>query len=270
MTREANNAHCRGTMKRFVKGFFRSIGLDVRRAQNAPGFILPVEFSKSDAEVFRFVTENNLTMVSAEGVVATISACKHAVLAGIRGDFVECGVWRGGNAIAAKMTFEAYGSDKEVWLFDTFAGMSQPGELDRAAFTAHDPSEIFVENQRDDYNEWCYASIEDVRGNFKRAGVDLERVRFIKGDVLMTLSEKANLPHSISVLRLDTDFYESTKTELEALYPRLSRGGSLLIDDFGYWEGVKTAVGEYFSNRPPSEQPLLHYTDFSGRMGVKP
>lgn len=257
-------------VKRVIKNIFRAIGLDIRRASMASGFTMPVEFSASDVDVFQFVTDNKLTMVTAEALVATISACKHAALVGTEGDFVECGVWRGGNALAAKMTFENYGCDKRVWLFDTFAGMSEPSQFDQAAFTDHDAQQMFSEHQREGYNEWCYASLEDVRHNLTMGGVDMEGVRLVKGDVRETLSDEANIPDAISVLRLDTDFYDSTKAELERLYPRLSRGGSLLIDDFGYWEGVRKAVEEYFEGYPVADRPLLHYTDSSGRMGVKP
>ena len=97
----------------------------------------------------------------------------------------------------------------------------------------------------------------------------MEGVELVKGDVLVTLADSVSLPEAISVLRLDTDWYESTSVELQTLYPRLSRGGSLLIDDFGYWEGVRKAVEDYFSSVEPSKRPLLHYTDRSGRMGIK-
>ena len=253
-----------------MKRAFRSVGLEIRPAKEGSGFILPVEFSETEAEIYRFVTDNKLTMVTPEGIVATLKACKHAVLAEVPGDFVECGVWRGGNAIAAKMLFEAYGSDKKLWLFDTFTGMSEPTDVDRARFTGEVASETFEEQQRDGYNAWCYASLEDVQRNFQRAGLDLDGVRFVKGDVSETLQDEGNLPEAISVLRLDTDWYESTKSELERLYPRLSHGGSLLIDDFGYWEGARKAVEEYVDALPARERPLLHCADSSGRMGVKP
>ncbi len=257
-------------LKQTIKRAFRAIGLDVRRTGGFPQLALPVEFTKADEEILEFVLRNQLSMVSRERLIATINACKHAVEAGIDGDFVECGVWRGGNSIAAKLTFENYGSDKKVWLFDTFAGMTAPSEDDRAAFTDVVAREKFEQSQSDDHNEWCYASIEDVRRNFERAGVAMDGVRFIKGDVEATLVDQANLPAAISVLRLDTDWYASTRRELEVLYPRLTKGGSLLIDDFGFWEGARKAVEEYFADLRPVDKPLLHFTDYTGRMGVKP
>lgn len=247
---------------------FLKLGFDVRRASTMR--IPPVEFSPAEERIFRYVKDHELTMVSYEGVAAAMVACKHAVLAGIEGDFVECGVWRGGVSIAAKMTFEAYGSDKKVWLFDTFAGMTEPTVDDRGTFTGEDGTRLFHELKRDDHVDWCYASLEDVQRNFERSGADMGGVRFIKGDVAQTLANETNLPAGISVLRLDTDFYESTKKELEVLYPRLSPRGSLLLDDFGYWDGARKAVVEYFDAAPPAERPLLFPIDRCARVGVKP
>jgi O-methyltransferase len=256
-------------LKNLVKTALHKIGLDVRRATAAPYGQPPVEFSARDEEIARYVVQRRLTMVSWERLFATITACKHAVNAEIDGDFVECGVWRGGNALAAKLTFESLGSDKKVWLFDTFTGMSEPADVDRAAFTGEAARDTFETKQKADHNEWCYASLEDVQRNFETAGVDLSRVRFVNGDVIETLGNDSNLPPAISVLRLDTDWYESTLAELRILYPRMSAGGSLLIDDFGYWEGARKAVEDYFATLAPPARPLLHYTDYTGRMGVK-
>jgi len=255
-------------LKSVLKRAARSAGVEIKRSKRAE-FTLPVEFGDADRRIFDHIRGNGLTMGSPERLIATINACKHACLAGIDGDFVECGVWRGGHALAAKMVFEHYGSTKTVHLFDTFAGMSAPTEEDKAAGSDEAAESKFRERQKGDHNDWCYASLEDVQANFRQAGVDLSGVRFVKGDVVDTLAEPANLPATLSVLRLDTDWYASTKAELEILYPRLTLGGSLLIDDFGHWEGARKAVEEYFAAQPASHRPLLHYTDYTGRMGVK-
>jgi O-methyltransferase len=250
-----------------LRTLFSAMGVEVRRVSSAR--IPPVEFSQSDLDVYRAILDSKLTMVSAQGLAATILACKHAVRAGIEGDFVECGVWRGGISIAAKMTFESYGSDKKVWLFDTFAGMTEPTSVDHGIFTGEDGTKLFGKHRRNDHVDWCYASLEDVSRSFERSGVNVDGVRFVKGDVSQTLRDERNLPAAISVLRLDTDFYESTKAELEVLYPLLSKSGSILIDDFGYWEGARMAVEEYFDEMQPSDRPLLIPLDRCGRAGVK-
>ena len=230
---------------------------------------VPVEFDDADVAIIEYVMTNKLTKTSVERVVATINACKHAVCAEVEGDFVECGVWRGGNAIVAKKTFERLGSDKAVYLFDTFTGMTEPGDHDKTAYNPKSADERYREANRDGYRDWNYASLEDVKDNFARSGVDSSGIRFVKGDVLQTLAAEKNLPACISVLRLDTDWYDSTKVELERLYPRLTIGGSILIDDYGHWEGARKAVDEYFAGMEAKRRPLLHYTDYTGRMGVK-
>lgn len=83
----------------------------------------------------------------------------------------------------------------------------------------------------------------------------------------MRKPERPEVPDSIAVLRLDTDWYESTKKELDALYPRLSSGGVIIVDDYGVWQGARAAVDEYFSAH---RRPLFHYIDDTGRIGVKP
>jgi O-methyltransferase len=105
-----------------------------------------------------------------------------------------------------------------------------------------------------------------VKANFANAGLLAEGVKFVKGDVAQTLAEPNELPAVISVLRLDTDWYESTRAELESLYPRLSRGGVLIIDDYGHWGGARKAVDEYFSQR---DRPFFQYIDQTARSGVK-
>jgi elongation factor P hydroxylase len=94
----------------------------------------------------------------------------------------------------------------------------------------------------------------------------MDRVHLVQGLVEETLPAQA--PESIALLRLDTDWYKSTLHELEHLYPRLVRGGVLLIDDFGYWQGARQATEEYFARHPPA--PLLVAVDQTGRVGVRP
>jgi O-methyltransferase len=80
-----------------------------------------------------------------------------------------------------------------------------------------------------------------------------------------TLPDQA--PERIALLRLDTDWYASTKHELEQLYPRLAEGGVLIVDDYGHYEGARRAVDEYF--RAAGEPVLLNRIDFSGRLVIK-
>ena len=181
---------------------------------------------------------------------------------------VACGVWRGGNSIAAKMIFEEYKSDRKVFLFDTFAGMTEPTAEDMTVKDQKSAMAKFLDSDKGDYNDWCYASLEDVQQNFVKAGLDHNNVSFIKGDVVQTLAEQANLPEKIAVLRLDTDWYESTKAEMAVLYPLLENRGAFIVDDYGHWDGARRAIEEYFDTSE-HKRPLMQYTDYTGRMGIK-
>lgn len=254
-------------LKRSIKRIFSAAGLEIRRKPVEEAVRMPVELRGEEKDMVAYVRENNLTLTSYERLWATAMACKHAIERGIDGDFVECGVWRGGNSLLAAAIFKQYKSDKKIYLFDTFAGMTPPAPNDRYAAQEHSVLAQFNERQRDSHNEWCFASLDDVRNNFINAGLLSDNIIFVQGDVVQTLASEENLPKSISVLRLDTDWYESTKKELEVLYPRLNRGGVLLIDDYGYWAGSKQATDEFFEKN--QNRPFLQYSDPSGRAAVK-
>lgn len=225
----------------------------------------PVEFQQADKAVFDYVRSNGLSTSSDQRLFATIMACSYVVEKGIEGDFVECGVWRGGNSIIAADVFRSRTARKAVWLFDTFAGMTEPTAAD-VNFRGEPADVKFGRSQQADHNEWCYAPLEEVQSNFQRHGLLDADVRFVKGDVARTLLDPQGLPAKIAVLRLDTDWYESTKVELEVLYPRLSHGGVLIIDDYGHWGGARKAVDEYFDART---RPFLQYIDNTARIGIK-
>jgi O-methyltransferase len=123
---------------------------------------------------------------------------------------------------------------------------------------------LFAQLAADDHNEWCYASLDDVRRNLLSTGYPVEKCHFIIGDVLQTLPAAG--PSQIALLRLDTDWYASTRHELTHLYPRISKSGVLIIDDYGHWNGCRQAVDEYFREQPV----LMSRIDYSGRMLVRP
>jgi O-methyltransferase len=231
------------------------------RSQNR----FPVEISEADKMVFQYVRTSRLSTSSDERLFATIMACRYVVDRDIEGDFVECGVWRGGNSIIAADVFKNMNSKKFVWLFDTFSGMTEPTAVD-VNWQGKSADIKFRASSKQNHNDWCYAPIEEVQANFSRAGLLDGRVRFVKGDVAHTLSKLETLPAKISVLRLDTDWYASTRAELEALYPRLSRGGVLIVDDYGHWGGSRTAVDEYFKAKA---RPFFQYIDQTARIAVK-
>lgn len=254
-------------MKKVVNGILGLAGLELRRKKKHQ-IQFPVELNEDVRCLIEDVLQSGLTMTWYERLFSTALACKYVVDNSIPGDFVECGVWRGGNAILAAGVFKMMGAERKVILFDTFEGMTVPTEKDVQEKNGESAFREFQEKQRQGHNEWCYASLEDVKANFKRYGLLDDNVIFIKGDVLETLSAKENLPDQVSVLRLDTDWYESTKKELQVLYPILSENGVIIVDDYGAWKGAKQATDEYFNGM--AHRPFLSYIDHTGRIGIKP
>lgn len=254
-------------IKAYIQSVFNLLGFQVVRRDPEPDSLFPVEIEEEDRKLLRYVIDNNLSMVSPEGLYSTLSAAKYVCENGVEGDFVECGVWRGGNAIIAAEIFLRYKSDKKVFLFDTFSGMSEPSSEDRGLLDGQLAIAQYQDSDKGTHNEWCYASLQEVRGNFANRNLLHQNVIFIQGDVAATLNEGKNLPDSISILRLDTDWYESTKLELETLFPRVSIGGCLIVDDYGFWSGSRKATDEYFKTQ--KTKPLFHATDFTRRIGVK-
>jgi hypothetical protein len=201
------------------------------------------------------------TMTSKEALYALFKSVEYVCRGKVAGDFVECGVWKGGSALLAGLTMRSLGDLRQLHLYDTFEGMTVPTDADvdiqgRAAHT-------YTEEYGDE-GKWCYSGLEDVQATFREHGFCGDQVSYVVGDVLQTL--RADLPDCISILRLDTDWYESTRFELETLYPLLSPGGVLIIDDYGHWEGARKAVDEYFAHSPI----LLNRVNYTVRVGVKP
>ena len=208
------------------------------------------------------------TMAALENRWTMLKSTRYVFEAKIPGAIVECGVWRGGSMMVSALALQAAGGDaaRELWLFDTFAGMTKPTDNDVRDGDAALAS--WVADEREGYNEWCYASLEEVSKNIASTGYPMEKVKFVKGPVEKTLREKGNIPSEIAILRLDTDFYESTAIELELLYPRLAKNGVLIIDDYGQWSGSRKAVDEYLARRGIAL--LLQPIDDSGaRMAIK-
>jgi hypothetical protein len=160
---------------------------------------------------------------------------------------------------------EQLGFDRRIWAYDTFAGMTAPTAADFKPGEDLDVEKKFASLNRSDHNEWCLASEEEVLHNFKTR-VGAGELRTVKGPVETTLASPDNLPERIAILRLDTDFYESTKAEMEVLYPRLSKGGVLIVDDYGEWAGARRAVDEFFAGQPV----WLHYVTHTVRLMIKP
>jgi len=248
-----------------IRSWIRRLGVDVVRYRGAERDGLPADFDAKAAEIIRAVRAYTIT--SPERLFALIQAVRHVTAACVPGDVVECGVWRGGSMMAAALTLLAGADTKRgLYLFDTFEGMSPPGALDVSVDGQAASALLASPRTTDPKSPWCYAGIDEVRAAMRSTGYPLERVHYVQGRVEDTIP--ANAPARIAVLRLDTDWYESTRHELEHLYPLLSPGGVLIVDDYGHWAGCRKAVDEYLGAR--GIKLLLHRVDYTGRIAVKP
>jgi hypothetical protein len=206
-----------------------------------------------------------LTLTSPERIAAVIAAVEHVVAGDIGGVFVECGVWQGGSSLAAALTFQRLGQPRDLYLFDTFSGMPAPGEADVDMHGVHARSWWSEARQRQAAAEHG-ATADQVRATMLATGYPPERVHLVEGLVEQTLPTRA--PDRIAILRLDTDFYASTRHELAMLWPLLAPGGILIVDDYGHFEGARRAVDEFLADVAP--RPFLHRIDYTGRLIVKP
>lgn len=230
-----------------------------RRRKPAP---MPPDIDDDARNVIETVAP--FTMTSPERILALRDAVKHVCRHRIPGAIVECGVWRGGSMMAAALTLLATGDRRHLWLFDTFEGMSPPAEADRDVHGT-DAAALLAAEDRLTGGTWCYSPLDDVRANVLATGYPAELVHFVQGRVEETIP--GTIPDEIAILRLDTDWYESTKHELEHLYPRLAVGGVLIIDDYGHWQGARRAVDEYID--VTGARLFLSRIDYTGRLAVK-
>lgn len=222
----------------------------------------PVDYEDEYREIIKAVRP--YTMTSNDKLHALISATAYVHDFGIPGAIVECGVWRGGSMHAVARTLNNRADhSRDIYLFDTFEGMTEPTAKDER----HDgqSAEHLLATTARDGSVWAHASLEDVRQGFATVPYDQSRVHFVPGPVEQTVPAQA--PDQIALLRLDTDWYESTKHEFNHLYPRLVSGGVLLIDDYGWWKGSRTATQEFLKE---TGERLLLIRMATGRIAIKP
>jgi len=218
-----------------------------------------IEQDKKFWAIYRKVKDQ--TLVPVERSYTLYQAVKYIIKNNIEGDLVECGVWKGGSSmLMAYSLLEAGVSDRKIYLYDTFEGMTQPGEMDGQ----EEKDQWESGKVSDTLNNMCYSPIEEVKANMGKTGYPSDNIILVKGKVEETLPGK--LPAAISLLRLDTDWYASTKHELIHLYPLLVKHGVLIVDDYGAWQGARKATDEYFSSKP---QPFLNRIDYTGRLVIK-
>jgi O-methyltransferase len=234
-----------------------------REAPSGGVHALPVDFDETDRELCARVAP--FTMTTPPRIFALARSVEYVVRRGLPGAIVECGVWRGGSMMAVALTLERLGvSDRDLYLFDTFEGMTEPGDED-VMHTGERAADLLADPARHEHYR-AAAGLDDVRASMLEVGYPEERLHFVTGPVEETLPGHA--PDEIALLRLDTDWYSSTKHELVHLYPRLVRGGVLIVDDYAYWHGARRAVDEYVEEH---DLPLLlNRIDYTARLALKP
>lgn len=183
-----------------------------------------------------------LSITSKDNISRLFYELEHIRLNQIDGDLVECGVYKGGNILGMMEYCHFFNLKKNIWLYDTFSGMTQPQKIDidhnnMAAVTIFDQVK-------------CEESLDNVKRHLSKSEYSPIYLRYIIGDVCDTLKDTNNIPSQIALLRLDTDWYESTMCELKTLFPKVVKQGSVIIDDYGHWQGCRKAVDEFFTEYP--------------------
>ncbi|MGE0565661.1 MAG: TylF/MycF/NovP-related O-methyltransferase [Pseudolabrys sp.] len=233
----------------------------------------PVHLHDLDDLERRILIECTPLLAQTGGSIAQLSrSVRYIIEAGIPGDFVECGVYKGASIVTIIRTLQALGvTDRKIWLYDTFEGMPEPEEID--VHYAQTPTEdggikSWELHKKPDTggSDWCFCPIDEVKRTVYRTGYPQDNLNFVKGLVENTIP--GTIPSDIALLRLDTDFYSSTKHEFTHLYPILRKGGVLIIDDYGAYQGSRIATDEYFKEN--KLHVLLSRIDENVRLLVKP
>lgn len=207
------------------------------------------------------------TMTPEARLLNTMQAVEHVVKNNIEGAIVECGVWRGGNIMAAALKLNSLGVvDREIYLYDTFEGMSNPTAKDIGPTGELASNILSTQPKNTDNHYWAFTPLDTVKSNVFQTGYPESNFRFVVGKVEDTIPQI--MPNKIAVLRLDTDWYESTKHELENLFDLIMPGGVLIVDDFGFWKGSREAVEEFWAKLSP--KPELMPVDDTAVYCVKP
>jgi len=248
-------------MKQLIKKTLARLGWELVRSATRDQQAI-ADLSAADQAIVARVAP--FTLTSLDRRASLILGVDHLVRQRIPGDIVECGVWRGGSMMAVALALLARGdTSRHLYLYDTYEGMSEPTAEDRS-HTGESAQAQLARTERGQ-GVWCEAGLNDVQANLWSTGYPRQQIHFVQGKVEDSIP--ATMPESIALLRLDTDWYESTKHELVHLYPRLQRNGLLVIDDYGHWQGARQAVDEYFAAH--GGQQFLHRVDYTARMLVK-
>ena len=196
---------------------------------------------------------NPFSMIRDDRFVANAQAIEYILDKNIQGDIVEVGVWKGGSIISMLMTLQKNNSlNRNVHLYDTFSGMTPHTDKD------FDQDNRTAESLISSDPFWlCISSLDEVKNNIKvSSDYPEDLIKYHVGDIC----KNEYIPEKIAFLRLDTDWYESTKCELEMFYNSVASGGVIMLDDYGHWQGCKRAVDEFLKDKPDIKIINIDYT----------
>ncbi len=253
-------------MKQRLKNLLHRAGFQLDRVTPPPNTVDAFsDLTTEEREILR--SASPLTLTGPERLAALMSAVKYIVQQRIPGDIVECGVWRGGSMVLIARTLLLLGeTSRTLYLYDTFEGMPAPTDRDRDILGRSASDLMRSAPRQKGMTIWAYATLDDVRSNVLDTGYPADRVVFVRGKVEDSIP--GTVPATIALLRLDTDWYSSTRHELRHLYPRLGHHGVIIIDDYGHWRGSREATDEFLRTLP---HPLyLHRVDYTARIAIKP
>jgi hypothetical protein len=186
-----------------------------------------------------------------------IEALRYILDNNIEGVIVECGVASGRFEHMWITELMKQNKVRDIYLYDTFGGLVEPSEYD---YTCND-AKLYQMNKDEVYNiwksniidektnGWCYTPLEQVKNLLNSTGYDKDKLHYIIGDVMETLKDKTTIPEKIAILRLDTDWYESSKYELEQMYDNVVTGGIIIFDDYYHWDGQRRATDNFLKSR---------------------
>lgn len=246
-------------------GIYRPLKKKIDKYLGIGEFLIPPDINKDKTFLNFYRLCEPFTMTQVERQYSVYQSIQYLVQNKISGRFVECGVFKGGSSMMAALTLiKEKNISRNLFLYDTYQGMTKPSKID---VDIHGEKAIITwKNLREgDYSSWTKAPLDEVKANMNLTKYPKEKIKYIVGKVEDTIPK--SLPKKIALLRLDTDWYKSTKHELENLYPLLVPGGILIIDDYGHFAGSKKAVDEYFKKL--KTKVYLNRIDYSARLVVK-
>jgi len=267
-------------MKKLIKSIFNFFGLDIVRYKNDDDKekLMNFDFNQEANQLIKIIRP--YTMLPYTNLVQLYELVKYCEINEILGDFVECGVWKGGSSalMALGSLNNCKNEPRTLHLFDIFSEICAPDpdkDGERAMREAKKFNSKFIENKKELFS---LKGIYDAYGGPGSLSQNQElfyniikypkaKVHFHEGWFQDTLPIVKNEISKIAILRLDGDWYESTKVCLENLYDKVVKGGVIIIDDYGTYEGCKKAVDEFIHSK--SLKVFLSYSSSDCRYWIK-